>query len=97
MLYVRSKVIPRQIDRLYIIPKQKVGVVSTPTVVEVLNLGGNFLPQGSACDMATLELAKKNRVEDMNYKKLLKVGGLFALVHIILGILYLAFLVFVLP
>ena len=75
------------------------GLAATPLLVAFIlgiNLGGNFLPQGSACDMMTLELAKKNRVEDLNYKKLLKVGGLFALVHIILGILYLAFLVFVL-
>lgn len=76
------------------------GLAATPLLIAFIlgiNLGGNFLPQGSACDMATLEIAKKNRVEDLNYKKLLKVGGLFALVHIILGILYLAFLVFVLP
>ena len=58
------------------------------------NLGGNFLPQGSAADMMTLELSKKYCVEDLTYKKLTKVGGLFALIHIILGIIYLAIIVF---
>jgi len=76
------------------------GLHPTPLLVAFIlgiNLGGNFLPQGSACDMMTLELAKKNGVEDVNYKKLLKVGGLFALLHIILGIMYLAFLIYVSP
>jgi Na+/H+ antiporter NhaD/arsenite permease-like protein len=60
-----------------------------------INLGGNFLPQGSAADMMTLDLSTKYCVEGMNYKKLLKVGGLFAVLHILLGILYLAVLVFI--
>jgi len=55
-----------------------------------INLGGNFLPQGSAADMMTLELSKKYCVDDLNYKRLLKVGGIFAAYHIILGIGYLA-------
>ncbi|QEE15138.1 SLC13 family permease [Promethearchaeum syntrophicum] len=59
-----------------------------------VNLGGNFLPQGSAADMMTLELSKKYCVEDLTYKKLTKVGGLFALIHILLGIIYLAIIVF---
>lgn len=62
-----------------------------------INLGGNFLPQGAACDMMTLELAKKNCVYDMTYKKLLKFGGLFALLHVALGIGYLALLIYVFP
>ncbi|MHA1468529.1 MAG: SLC13 family permease, partial [Promethearchaeota archaeon] len=76
------------------------GLPPTPLLVAFIlgiNLGGNFLPQGSACDMMTLELAKKNGVKDVNYKKLLKVGGLFALLHIILGIMYLAFIIYVFP
>ncbi len=60
-----------------------------------INLGGNFLPQGSAADMMTLELSTKYCVEGMNYKKLLKIGGLFALLHIILGIGYLAIITFI--
>jgi Na+/H+ antiporter NhaD/arsenite permease-like protein len=59
-----------------------------------INLGGNFLPQGSAADMMTLELSKKYCVDEMNYRKLLKVGGLFALLHVILGILYLGIIIF---
>jgi len=62
-----------------------------------INLGGNILPQGSAADMMTLELSTKFCVYDMNYKRLLKVGGLFALLHITLGIGYLAFIIFLTP
>ncbi len=53
-----------------------------------INLGGNFLPQGAACDMMTLELARKDKVEGFTYKSLTIVGGLFALLHIVLGIGY---------
>jgi Na+/H+ antiporter NhaD/arsenite permease-like protein len=60
-----------------------------------INLGGNFLPQGSAADMMTLELSTKYCVEGMNYKKLLKIGGLFALLHIIIGIVYLGIIIFI--
>jgi Na+/H+ antiporter NhaD/arsenite permease-like protein len=59
-----------------------------------INLGGNVLPQGSAADMMTLELSKKYCADDLNYKRLLKVGGIFALYHILLGIGYLAFIIF---
>jgi len=59
-----------------------------------INLGGNFLPQGSAADMMTLELSKRYCADDLNYKRLLKVGGLFAIYHIILGIGYLAIVIF---
>ncbi len=54
-----------------------------------INLGGNFLPQGAACDMMTLELAKFHKVKDFTYKRLTLVGGAFALLHIVLGIFYL--------
>jgi len=60
-----------------------------------INLGGNFLPQGSAADLMTLEISRKNNVLDLSYKRLFKVGGLFALLHVLLGIGYLALLVFV--
>ncbi len=69
------------------------GFSSIPLLIAFIlgiNLGGNFLPQGSAVDMITLEHSKKHCVDGMNYKKLFKVGGLFALFHIILGIGYLA-------
>ena len=55
-----------------------------------INLGGNILPQGSAADMMTLELSKKYCADDLNYKRLFKVGGIFAVLHILLGIGYLA-------
>ncbi len=55
-----------------------------------INLGGNFLPQGAACDMMTLELAKKHNVKGFTYKSLTLIGGLFALIHILLGIGYIA-------
>jgi len=62
-----------------------------------INLGGNFLPQGSAADMMTLEIAREYCVHDLSYKKLFKVGGLFAALHIIIGICYLAMIIFLLP
>ena len=62
-----------------------------------INLGGNIFPQGSAADMMTLELSSKYCVDDMNYRRLLKVGGLFALLHIVLGIAYLAFIIYLTP
>jgi len=74
------------------------GFSSVPLLIAFIlgiNLGGNFLPQGSAADMMTLELSTKYCVEGMNYKKLLKIGGLFALIHILLGIAYLAIIIFI--
>jgi Na+/H+ antiporter NhaD/arsenite permease-like protein len=59
-----------------------------------INLGGNFLPQGSAADMMTLEVSRENNVQDLSYKRLFKVGGLFALIHVLLGIAYIAFIIF---
>ncbi|MHA1931640.1 MAG: SLC13 family permease [Promethearchaeota archaeon] len=52
-----------------------------------VNMAGNFLPQGSACDLLTLSLAKKYEVSNLDYKRLLKNGSLFATFHflIILG------------
>ena len=55
-----------------------------------INLGGNILPQGSAADMMTLELSQKYCADDLNYKRLFKVGGIFAVLHILLGVGYLA-------
>ncbi|MHA1475557.1 MAG: SLC13 family permease [Promethearchaeota archaeon] len=61
-----------------------------------INLGGNFLPQGAACDMMTLELARKHKVKGFTYKNFVIVGGFFAIVHIFLGIgyIYLYLLIF---
>ncbi len=53
-----------------------------------VNLAGNFLPQGSACDMLTLTLAKKYKVVNLNYKRLLKNGAFFASLHFIIVLGY---------
>ena len=60
-----------------------------------INLGGNFLPQGSAADMMILEFARRENVENLTYKRMVKVGGLFALLHIIIGIFYLIIFYFI--
>lgn len=58
-----------------------------------INLGGNFLPSGAACDMMTLKIAQDSGVENFNYTRLLKTGSSFALIHIGISILYLMILV----
>jgi hypothetical protein len=47
-------------------------------------MAGNFLPQGSACDLFTLSLAKKYKVANLDYKRLLKNGALFAMFHFLI-------------
>ena len=59
-----------------------------------INLGGNFLPQGAACDMMTLKIAEDNGVENLNIKRLTKVGASFAFIHIGASVLYLLMLNF---
>jgi len=66
------------------------GFFPNPIIIAFIsgvNMAGNFLPQGSACDLLTLTLAKKYKVVNLNYKRLLKNGALFATIHflIILG------------
>ncbi|MFX1296654.1 MAG: SLC13 family permease [Promethearchaeota archaeon] len=58
-----------------------------------VNIGGNLIPQGAACDMMTLKIAQKNDVENLNFRILLKYGAIFASIHIALSIVYLYFLV----
>ncbi|TFG03756.1 MAG: hypothetical protein EU542_00870 [Promethearchaeota archaeon] len=58
-----------------------------------INLGGNLVPQGAAADMMTLKVAQDSGVENLNYKRLLKSGATFALVHIGCSLLYLIVLV----
>jgi Na+/H+ antiporter NhaD/arsenite permease-like protein len=73
------------------------GFPATPLLIAFIlgiNVGGNFLPQGSACDLMTLEFAKKNHIHDMNYNVLLKIGGIFALLHVVIGIGYLWFYIY---
>ncbi len=57
-----------------------------------INIGGNLIPQGAACDMMTLKIAQNNAVENLDYKRLLKVGATFAILHTSLSIIYLFFL-----
>ncbi|MHA1727593.1 MAG: SLC13 family permease [Promethearchaeota archaeon] len=54
-----------------------------------INVGSNFLPQGAACDLIALNLAKKNRVEGFNYKTLLKNGSKITIFHIVNSIIFL--------
>ncbi|MHA1723251.1 MAG: SLC13 family permease [Promethearchaeota archaeon] len=59
-----------------------------------INLGGNIIPQGAACDIMTLKIAQDSGVENLNYKRLLKVGATFALIHIAMASVYLLILGF---
>ena len=63
------------------------GFFPNPIIIAFIggvNMAGNFLPQGSACDLLTLSLAKKNKVVNLDYKRLLKNGSLFATLHFVL-------------
>jgi len=60
-----------------------------------VNLGGNFLPQGAACDLMMLKIAQDKGVENFNFKRLAKTGGFFALIHLLCAILYLFILVLI--
>ena len=53
------------------------------------NIGDNLIPQGSSCNLMTLKIARDSGVKNLNYKRLLKVGAFFALIHIVLSIGYL--------
>ena len=63
------------------------GFFPNPIIIAFIggvNMAGNFLPQGSACDLLTLTLAKKNNVVNLDYNRLLKNGALFATIHFFL-------------
>ncbi|MFX1323315.1 MAG: SLC13 family permease [Promethearchaeota archaeon] len=63
------------------------GFFANPIVIAFIggvNMAGNFLPQGSACDLLTLSLAKKNNVRNLDYRRLLKNGSVFATLHFLL-------------
>ena len=63
------------------------GFFPNPIIIAFIsgvNMAGNFLPQGSACDLLTLSLAKKFKVQNLNYKRLLKTGAIFASFHFII-------------
>ncbi len=61
-----------------------------------VNLGGNFIPQGAACDMMTLKIAQDKGVENFSYKRLLRTGASFAIIHlsVSIGFLYILVLIF---
>ena len=60
--------------------------------IVAINLGGNLIPQGAAADMMTLKVAQDSGVENLSYKRLLKSGASFALIHIGFALLYLMIL-----
>ncbi|MGB5911725.1 MAG: SLC13 family permease [Promethearchaeia archaeon] len=62
------------------------------SLIIAVNLGGNFIPQGAAADMMTLKVARDSGVENLNYKRLLKMGAIFALIHLLFSMLYLVIL-----
>ena len=62
-----------------------------------INIGSNFLPQGAAADIITLNLAEKNDVSDFNYKSLLKYGSMMTLLHIGVSIIYLTLYSLIIP
>ncbi|MBA7616163.1 putative transporter [subsurface metagenome] len=62
-----------------------------------INIGSNFLPQGAACDLITLNLAEKNGVSDFNYKSLLKYGSVITSIHIGVSIIYLTLFSLLIP
>ena len=57
-----------------------------------INLGGNIIPQGAACDMMTLKIARDSGVDNLNYRRLLTTGATFALIHIGVSAMYLTIL-----
>ncbi|MFX1376299.1 MAG: SLC13 family permease [Promethearchaeota archaeon] len=60
------------------------GFFPNPIIIAFIggvNMAGNFLPQGSACDILTLSLAKRYEVVNLDYKRLLKNGSFFAMIH----------------
>lgn len=59
-----------------------------------IHLGGNLVPQGAAAHITTLNIAKESGVSDLSYRRLLKIGFLLTLVHLlfILGFIYLQLL-----
>ena len=77
-----------------------VGQVPNLIIMAILlgiNIGSNFLPQGAACDLITLNLAEKNGVTDFNYKSLLKNGSMMTLLHIGVSIIYLTLYSLIFP
>ena len=71
------------------------GYSSIPLLYSLIigvNIGGNLIPQGAACDVMTLKIAQNHDVENLNFKRLLVVGATVALIHIALSMGYLSLL-----
>lgn len=67
------------------------GFMPNPIIIAFVsgvNMAGNFLPQGSACDILTLSMAKKYKVVNLDYKRLLNNGAIFATFHFISVFIY---------
>jgi Na+/H+ antiporter NhaD/arsenite permease-like protein len=67
------------------------GFFPNPIIIAFIsgvNMAGNFLPQGSACDILTLSMAKKYKVTNLDYRRLLKNGAFFALMHLLFTLGY---------
>ncbi|MFX0037809.1 MAG: SLC13 family permease [Promethearchaeota archaeon] len=67
------------------------GFFPNPIIIAFIsgvNMAGNFLPQGSACDLLTLSLAKKYKVPNLDYRRLLKNGAFFASMHLLFTLGY---------
>ncbi|MBY9012306.1 MAG: hypothetical protein KGD70_08020 [Candidatus Lokiarchaeota archaeon] len=62
--------------------------------IVAINIGGNLIPQGAAADLMTLKVAQDSGVENLGYKRLLKTGFVFALIHIVsaMGFLFILLL-----
>lgn len=79
------------LDQIFVINR---GFDSVPEIILLafllgINIGSNFLPQGAACDLVTLNLAEKNGIEKFNYKTLLRNGSKITLVHLATSCLFL--------
>jgi Na+/H+ antiporter NhaD/arsenite permease-like protein len=57
-------------------------------LIVAINLGSNIIPQGAVCDIMMLKIARDPSVKNFNNKRLLKVGGIFALLHIFISFCY---------
>ncbi len=53
-----------------------------------LSLGGNLIPQASSVNIMTLKVAKDAKVENLNYKRSLKMGATFTFIHVVLSLGY---------
>lgn len=58
------------------------------------NIGDNLTPQGSSCNMMVLKTARDSDVKNLEYKRLLKIGAFFTIIHMVLSIGYLYILYF---